>query len=370
MILPVRVLIVDDQERTRRALEAMLTSIELHESGETQTAVQIVGQAADGREALESIRSLQPDVVLMDARMPRMDGLKATRLIKETWPNIRVILLTMFPIDPIAALGAGADAILLKGDNAAELEAAVLNRGQMGVSVAGNKESPSLLNRIKQSLAESAGDIVFGMEDGTVSIFGLVFGVAASSTTSAPVVLAGATGAIAAAVSMMAGVFLDVQTSTGIAKAALAHERQEIHDHPDEEKKEIRDRLAAQGFSPEDTNALMAIMERSPDAMLRFEEAFELKLGDTAERNPIVHATWMFLSDLVAAAIPVIPFALFPIETARTVSLLLTAGLLVLLGIGRARIAHTNLSLTVLETLGVAGIAAAAGVLIGKWVSG
>ena len=77
----------------------------------------------------------------------------------------------------------------------------------------------------------------------------------------------------------------------------------------------------------------------------------------------------MFLSDLFAASIPVIPFVLLPIETARTVSLLLTATLLVLLGIGRARIAHTNLLLTVLETLLVAGIAAAAGVLIGKLVS-
>ncbi len=159
----------------------------------------------------------------------------------------------------------------------------------MGISVAGSTKAPqSLLSRIKQSLADSAGDIVFGMEDGTVSIFGLVFGVAASSTTSAPVLLAGATGAIAAAVSMMAGVFLDVQTSRGIAKAALATERQEIQDHPEEEKQEIRDRLAAQGFGPEDSNAIVAIMERNHDAMLRFEAAFELKLGDTAERNPVV----------------------------------------------------------------------------------
>ncbi len=241
----------------------------------------------------------------------------------------------------------------------------------MGVSVAGSTKAPqSLLSRIKQSLADSAGDIVFGMEDGTVSIFGLVFGVAASSTTSAPVLLAGATGAIAAAVSMMAGVFLDVQTSRGIAKAALATERQEIQDQPEEEKQEIRDRLAAQGFGPEDSNAIVAIMEGNHDAMLRFEAAFELKLGDTAERNPLVHALWMFLADLIAASIPVIPFALLPIETARAVSLVLTAGLLVLLGVGRARIAHTNLWLTVLETLVVAGLAAAAGVLIGKWVSG
>lgn len=241
----------------------------------------------------------------------------------------------------------------------------------MGISPTSSANvSPSLLSRIEKSLAESAGDIVFGMEDGTVSIFGLVFGVAASSTTSAPVLLAGATGAIAAAVSMMAGVFLDVQTSRGIAKAALAAERQEIEDDPEAEKKEIRDRLTAHGYNSEDVNGLVAILERSRDAMLQFEAAFELKLGDTAEKNPLVHATWMFLADLLAASIPVIPFAFLPIETARTVSLILTASLLMLLGVGRARIAHTNLLLTVLETLLVAGIAAAAGVLIGIWVSG
>jgi DNA-binding NarL/FixJ family response regulator len=124
---PVRVLIVDDQERTRKALQAMLTSIEWSESGETEPAVQVVAHAADGREALESIKSYQPDVVLMDARMPGMDGLEATRLIKQTWPAIRVVILTMYPIDKIDALRAGADAILFKGGDSTELEAAILN---------------------------------------------------------------------------------------------------------------------------------------------------------------------------------------------------------------------------------------------------
>src|SRR6476646_8326797 len=133
---------------------------------------------------------------------------------------------------------------------------------------------PSLLSQVKQSLVESAGDIVFGMEDGTVSIFGLVFGVAASSTSSAPVLLAGATGAVAAAVSMMAGAFLDVQTSRGIAKAALERERKEIEDHPDEEKQEILERLGKQGFSPQDAQDILALMQRNPAAMLQFEVAF------------------------------------------------------------------------------------------------
>jgi hypothetical protein len=67
----------------------------------------------------------------------------------------------------------------------------------------------SLLGRLKTSVQASIGDIVFGMEDGTVSIFGLVFGVALSAPDSRTVLLAGATGAAAAAVSMMAGSYLD-----------------------------------------------------------------------------------------------------------------------------------------------------------------
>jgi VIT1/CCC1 family predicted Fe2+/Mn2+ transporter len=71
----------------------------------------------------------------------------------------------------------------------------------------------SFLPRLKKSFVESAGTIVFGMEDGTVSIFGLVFGVAATTSSSVAVLVAGASGAAAAAVSMMAGAYLDAETS-------------------------------------------------------------------------------------------------------------------------------------------------------------
>jgi hypothetical protein len=81
----------------------------------------------------------------------------------------------------------------------------------------------SLWQRIGKSFYDSIGDIVFGMEDGTVSIFGLVFGVASSTSSSSVVLLAGATGAIAAAVSMMAGTFLDVVSTNDQAKAQLLY---------------------------------------------------------------------------------------------------------------------------------------------------
>src|SRR5215475_12865191 len=96
-------------------------------------------------------------------------------------------------------------------------------------------QSMTLFQRIQQSFLSALGSIVFGMEDGTVSIFGLVFGVAASATSSQSVLLAGATGAIAAAVSMMAGTYLDVSTERDRAQAAIAHEQLEISQKPEAE---------------------------------------------------------------------------------------------------------------------------------------
>ena len=78
--------------------------------------------------------------------------------------------------------------------------------------------SQSLFERLKASFLGSAGDVVFGMEDGTVSIFGLVFGVAATTDQRSTVLIAGASGAVAAAVSMMAGTYLDVETRMDEAK--------------------------------------------------------------------------------------------------------------------------------------------------------
>jgi vacuolar iron transporter family protein len=91
----------------------------------------------------------------------------------------------------------------------------------------------TLAGRIRRSLTDSAGSIVFGMEDGTVSIFGLVFGVAAASPDSHAVLLAGGTGAIAAAVSMMAGTFLDVQTGNDQTAAQVAEERARYEADPE-----------------------------------------------------------------------------------------------------------------------------------------
>ncbi len=227
-----------------------------------------------------------------------------------------------------------------------------------------------LLQTIRESLRGAVGDIVFGMEDGAVSIFGLVFGVAASANASQVVLLAGATGAVAAAVSMMAGSYLEFVSIRDQARAELAHEKHRIEQHTEEEKKEITERLRAAGFEQHEIAHVLDALLRNPATMLQFEAALDLQLGKTADESPWTHAFWMFVSDLVAAAVPVIPFALFPLDIARIVSLTLTALLLTLLGIGRGVIARRNVVLAVIETLFIAALAAGAGIVMGKLVGG
>jgi vacuolar iron transporter family protein len=226
----------------------------------------------------------------------------------------------------------------------------------------------SFIQAVKASFSQSVGDIVFGMEDGTVSIFGLVFGVAASASNSQTVLLAGATGAAAAAVSMMAGTYLDVETARGQARAQLAKKRAEIAFDPQKVATEFDQRLQDGGFNQQERGVIMTALRRMPGTWLQLESDL-MQLGPAEKRNPLVQSVWMFVSDLFAAAIPVIPFAFLSLNSARTASVAVTGLLLALLGAGRAKVAGTNLFLTILETVGIATAAAAAGLVIGKLVS-
>jgi DNA-binding NarL/FixJ family response regulator len=77
--------------------------------------VEVVAEATNGWEAVELTETSCPDAILMDARMPVMDGLEATRLIKDKWPEVKLVVLTMYRAFRSEALAAGADAFLVKG---------------------------------------------------------------------------------------------------------------------------------------------------------------------------------------------------------------------------------------------------------------
>ncbi|HUI47189.1 MAG TPA: VIT1/CCC1 transporter family protein, partial [Acidimicrobiia bacterium] len=121
---------------------------------------------------------------------------------------------------------------------------------------ASDPDAASLRARFVQSFHDSAGQIVFGMEDGTVSIFGLVFGVAVSAPNAHAVLLAGATGAVAAGVSMMAGTYLDVESENDRRKAAVGVRQQEVAKDPDTRMRDEATRLEAAGFSADEVNTV------------------------------------------------------------------------------------------------------------------
>lgn len=226
----------------------------------------------------------------------------------------------------------------------------------------------TFLDRIKTSVQASIGDIVFGMEDGTVSIFGLVFGVALSAPDSHAVLLAGATGAGAAAVSMMAGSYLDAESERDAALSRVPQTAAEKAEENAARATRIAGRLAASGAPQAQSEALREILLSTPGALDAVREEIAPP-GPATYASPVAHALWMFVADLFAGAVPVIPFALLPLREARLTSLAVTTVLLLALGIGRGLVAGRNILRTTIETLMVAAAAAAAGVAIGRMIN-
>jgi DNA-binding NarL/FixJ family response regulator len=114
----VRVLIADDQALVRGGFRMIL---------EAKEDMEVVGEAGDGAEAVELVERLEPDVVLMDVRMPDMDGIEATRRIAATGSSARIVILTTYDVDEyvFAALRAGASGFLLKDVRPPELTEAI-----------------------------------------------------------------------------------------------------------------------------------------------------------------------------------------------------------------------------------------------------
>ncbi len=114
----IRVVIVDDQALVRGGFRLIL---------ETQSDIEVVGEAEDGRSGVDQARAMHPDVVLMDVRMPTLDGIEATRFILESAPGVRVLILTTFDADQYVygAMKAGASGFLLKDVRPEQLAEAV-----------------------------------------------------------------------------------------------------------------------------------------------------------------------------------------------------------------------------------------------------
>jgi DNA-binding NarL/FixJ family response regulator len=137
----IRVLIVDDDDLMRAGLRGVLSS---------DQAIEVVGEASDGRQATYRTRLLKPDVVLMDVRMPDLDGISATRELLAGFPEVKVVILTTFEQDDyiFGALSAGASGFLLKRTRPEELVAAIHT-----IAAGDSLLSPSVTSRVIERMA-------------------------------------------------------------------------------------------------------------------------------------------------------------------------------------------------------------------------
>lgn len=212
----------------------------------------------------------------------------------------------------------------------------------------------TIVQSLRRSFGNSAGTIVFGMEDGTVSIFGLIFGVAATTSNPKTVLIAGASGAVAAAVSMMAGAYLDIETTRDEAKASRSASSSAA-----DALVALPPRLAKAGLTERQSQALTVAVKDNAEAI----GGLMLALDGAADTpNPVEQALWMLLADFFAAAVPIVPFVILAVPPARIVSAVVTLLLLIGLGVGRARVAKRDPLRTIFETVSIGVAAAMAGV--------
>ena len=140
----IKVLIADDQELIRQSLQIVLNACE---------DIEVVATAQNGREVLAAVRRTSPDVVLMDIRMPEMDGIQCTKILKENDPELRILVLTTFDDDQFVyqALKHGACGYLLKGVSMEELANAVRTAAKGGSMI-----HPTVASKVLRLFAQMA----------------------------------------------------------------------------------------------------------------------------------------------------------------------------------------------------------------------
>jgi NarL family two-component system response regulator LiaR len=141
---PIQVVIAEDHELVRKGIVALLA---------TEPELAVVGEAADGRAAVDQTLRLRPDVTLMDLALPELDGIEAIRRITAAWPQARILVLTSFATDDkvFPAIKAGARGYLLKDSSPAELVRAIreVHRGESSLH-------PSIARKVLQELTQTS----------------------------------------------------------------------------------------------------------------------------------------------------------------------------------------------------------------------
>ncbi|MDH7481432.1 MAG: VIT1/CCC1 transporter family protein [Armatimonadota bacterium] len=221
----------------------------------------------------------------------------------------------------------------------------------------------------KQNLKSAIRELIFGAEDGLVSILGLVTGVAAGTTSSQVVLLAGTAGAISGAISMAAGNYLGVKSEIEVLQRQLHEEAQSIKEHPEHERAELVEYYRQHGMTPEELKVCVSAVTRNPNFLMEEMAAHEYGISPKELKNPAWRAFWIFAAYILAAIFPVLPYAFFPHDFALVVSIIGTV--ITLFAVGAAKTIYTRLNpiKSGLEMLGIAALAGIAGFVAGHFTA-
>ncbi len=151
----ISVLLVEDHKIVREGTRQLL---------EQYDDIKVIGEASDGEEAIDFIKEIEPDVVVMDVRLPKLNGIEATRIITDRYPNIKVLILSAYDDDGYVypLFQAGASGYLLKSTSGAELVKAIriVNNGQTAISP---RISTKLVNQIGKKQVYRKGNMAEGL---------------------------------------------------------------------------------------------------------------------------------------------------------------------------------------------------------------
>ena len=206
----------------------------------------------------------------------------------------------------------------------------------------------------------SIREVVFGAQDGLVSTFAVVAGLAAAGVGALVVLLGGAVSAMAGVLSMSIGTFLSSRAQRQLYERELDRERREIRDHAGEEIAELIAALAARGMARSEAAEVARRIGRHPDILLSALAIFELGLAPQRLGAPVRDALVMAVAFGVSSCVPLVPFVFLAGLGALGVSAVLTLGALFCVGILKARVAGVS---AVRSGLEVAVLAAASGLI-------
>ncbi len=211
-------------------------------------------------------------------------------------------------------------------------------------------------------------DAVFGTQDGLISTLGALTGIAAGTQNAEAVLIAGFVIIAVESLSMAAGSYLSSKSQREYLERILREEEEEIKNEPEKERQEIWEMYRSRGYADQEIEIIAKRLMSNPQLLLEDMAHKELGIAPEALEEPLGNALVMGVAYVLGGLIPVLPYLLLPMRTAMPVSITGTLLALFLFGGLKGRVVRQSWWRSGLEMLGVAGVAAFVGFLIGRLV--